>query len=180
MSDNYELMLWGWVAALVFLLLAVCWCWFSRRNNQRRTIYHYTKKSQIMTDREAELFRVLSAAMAEKYYVAPQVHLDALFDYHVQGQNWQAAFRHLNGKSVDFVLFSKDNMRTRCGIELDDATHGWPERKERDAEVERIFREAGLPLVRLRQIEQMTEQQIVDEIGRQVQAADLVVESERR
>ena len=41
-------------------------------------------------------------------------------------------------------------LRPTYAIELDDYTHNAPARRKRDAEVERIFEEANLPLVRFR------------------------------
>ncbi len=66
---------------------------------------------------------------------------------------------------MDFVLLRKDNFEVICAIELDDASHESLERKKRDEEVERIFREAKLPLVRLRGVNRMSKQEIVDKIA---------------
>ena len=77
------------------------------------------------------------------------MHLPTLIDNKVVGQNWRAAFRHINGKSVDFVLCDKAYISPKLAIELDDKTHERPERQERDVEVERILQEAGVPLLRL-------------------------------
>ena len=60
------------------------------------------------------------------------------------------AFRHINGKSVDFVLCDKETLRPAYAIELDDLTHEQSDRRKRDAEVERIFKEANLPSVRFK------------------------------
>lgn len=56
-------------------------------------------------------------------------------------------------------------MEVVCAIELDDASHEENERRIRDKEVERIFAEAKLPLVRFRDIRAMSRQEIVDKIA---------------
>ena len=76
------------------------------------------------------------------------MHLSALFDHKVKGQDWKFAFRHINGKSVDYVLCDRSTLTPVYAIELDDFTHSRSDRIERDSEVERIFRQAQLPLVR--------------------------------
>ena len=90
--------------------------------------------------------------VSERYLVFPQVHLSALLDHRVKSQDWRIAFRHINGKSVDFVLCEKITLQPVYALELDDFTHNRRDRTERDAEVERIFKEARLPLVRFKSL----------------------------
>lgn len=67
----------------------------------------------------------------------------------MRGQNWRAALAHINRKSVDFVLCDKAYLSPKLAIELDDKSHGVLDRQDRDREVERILREAHVPLLRL-------------------------------
>lgn len=66
---------------------------------------------------------------------------------------------------MDFVLLRKSDLSPICAIEIDDWSHKLDERKARDAEVERMFASVQLPLVRLKHIEYMTKQEIVDQIA---------------
>lgn len=111
--------------------------------------YDYKRKNFFLTRAEHECFDALVSAVGSDYLIFAQVHLPTLIDNKVVGQNWRAAFRHINGKSVDFVLCDKAYISPKLAIELDDKTHERPERQERDAEVERILKEAGVPLLRL-------------------------------
>ncbi len=115
----------------------------------RKTIYQYGTKKFFLTRAEHDCYDALVAAVGSGYYIFPQVHLPAIVDNKIVGQNWNAAFRHINGKSVDFVLCDKAYISPKLAIELDDKTHERPERKERDIEVERVLSEAGLPLLRI-------------------------------
>lgn len=110
--------------------------------------YHYMHKDFLVTRAEAEFFRVLLRAVPTGYAIYPQVHLSAIVEHKVKGQNWKAAFSHINGKSVDFVICDKVNFRPLVAIELDDRTHEQRSRQVRDREVERVLKEAKLPLVR--------------------------------
>ena len=134
----------------------------SNENNNRikKSQYKYYAKSYVMTSRENECFKILNEIFSSKWFVVPQVHLSALLDYRVKGQNWNAAFRHINGKSVDFVLIGKESYKVICAIELDDSTHSKPDRIERDVEIERMFKEAGIPLARISKFESMTKPEI--------------------
>lgn len=127
--------------------------------------YSYRLRNHIMTAYEERVFGVLCGIFDSKCYVIPQVHLSKLLDHKVKGQNWQGAFSHINGKSVDFVLLRKSDLSPICAIEIDDWSHKLDERKARDAEVERMFASVQLPLVRLKHIEYMTKQEIVDQIA---------------
>lgn len=134
----------------------------SNENNSqiKKSQYKYYAKSYVMTSRENECFKILNEIFSSKWFVVPQVHLSALLDYRVKGQNWNAAFRHINGKSVDFVLIGKESYKVICVIELDDSTHSKPDRIERDAEIERMFKEARIPLARISKFESMIKPEI--------------------
>lgn len=104
-----------------------------------------------MTQSERKFFEVLLVSVENQYHVFPQVHLDVILNNKVRnGQNWFGAFRHINEKSVDFVICDKAYIKPLLAIELDDRTHEREDRKERDGEVERILSEAGMPLLRFK------------------------------
>lgn len=86
--------------------------------------YQYKKKDFFLTRAEHECYDALVSAVGRNYYIFPQAHLSSIVDNKVVGQNWKAAFRHINGKSVDFVLCDKAYIAPRLAIELDDRTHG--------------------------------------------------------
>jgi len=111
--------------------------------------YRYEKKRFFMSRPEHECYDALMAAVGKDYYVFPQVHLSVILNHKIKGQNWYGALRHIDEKSIDFVLCDKNYIEPRLAIELDDHTHEREDRKERDGEVERILSRAGLPLMRL-------------------------------
>ena len=150
-----------WLVILVLLLLIKV---SSHRSHNRKVFknntYSYTAKQSLMTRVEDEFFLKLERAVSERYYVFPQVHLSSLLDHHVKGQDWSYAFRHINGKSVDYVLCSRETLLPTYAIELDDYSHEKSDRRKRDKEVERIFEEANLPLVRFKD-KNVSEQSII-------------------
>jgi hypothetical protein len=129
-----------------------------------KKVYHYRAKSSLMTNAENEFFNMLMDAIGARYFVFPQVHLSAILDHNVKGQNWKAAFRSINGKSVDYVICDKTSRKPLIAIELDDYTHNAEDRKQRDIEVERILGEARIHLLRFTNYKTISR----DEIRRQI------------
>ncbi len=130
----------------------------------RNNLYNYIAKESLMTKTETDFFIKLDRVVRDRYYVFPQVHLSAIFDHRVKGQEWKYAFSHINGKSVDYVLCDKPTLKPMYAIELDDYTHNDMKRRERDSEVERIFEAASLPLVRFRN-KDMSEDEIIQALA---------------
>lgn len=111
--------------------------------------YDYKRRNWFLTKAEHEFYKALVQAVGQDYIIFAQVHLPTLLDEKVVGQNWKAAFRHVSQKSVDFVLCDKAYISPRLAIELDDKSHDRPDRQDRDIEVERILKGAGMPLLRI-------------------------------
>ncbi len=122
--------------------------WFSRKFPIKG--YEYRKKMCIMTEAEMKCFGILFQAVEDKYYIFPQVHLSSFLDPLAFGRSRYGAFRHINGKSVDFVLCDKRELSPLLVIELDDRSHERQDRRSRDQEVERILKNAKIPILRLK------------------------------
>lgn len=121
---------------------------FNDEEKVSKSLYNYKKKDFLMSRAEHEFFDILVEVVGNQYYVFPQIHLSTILDNKVVGQNWRGAFRHIDEKSVDFVICDKAYIKPILAIELDDKTHEREDRKGRDGEVERILKESGLSLLR--------------------------------
>jgi len=137
----YIVLILGAFALLKFLL--------EKYLGEKKKEYTYRAKESFMTPAELEFFGILKSIVGEKYQIFAQVHLPTILDHKVVGQNWHGAFRHIDEKSIDFVLCDPVNLKPLLAIELDDRTHDEEPRQLRDKEVERIFGEAGLSLLRV-------------------------------
>jgi very-short-patch-repair endonuclease len=138
--------------AAIFLagVLAVGFLAGNARKRDRTPVeYRYKGKRFFLSPAEHKFYDALVAAVGHSFYVFAQVHLPTIVDSKVVGQNWRGAFRHIDEKSVDFVLCDKAYISPKLAIELDDASHRRVDRNLRDKEVERILKEAGVPLLRL-------------------------------
>ena len=144
-----KLFIFSGVVIVAVIVLVVARAVFEGSEGEEKKKYQYKRKNFFLSRAEHECFDALMGAVGNDYLIFAQVHLPTLIDNKVVGQNWRAAFRHINGKSVDFVLCDKAYISPKLAIELDDKTHERPERQERDVEVERILQEVGVPLLRL-------------------------------
>ena len=118
--------------------------------------YQYRRKDFVMTKAENDFFNSLTEILGDEYFVFPQMHLSTILDHKVKGQNWKAAFSYINQKSVDYVVCNRQHRRPILGIELDDWSHDGDARKQRDINVDYMFRESGIPLLRIRDVRGMT------------------------
>ncbi|MBI2004792.1 DUF2726 domain-containing protein [Patescibacteria group bacterium] len=140
------------ILAGILLFIAIAVALFSGKFeniNGEKAQYQYRRKNFFLTRAEHECYDAFVEAVGAEYRIFAQVHLPTLVDHTIRGQDWRAALAHINRKSVDFVLCDKAYLSPKLAIELDDKSHERPDRQERDREVERILREAGVPLLRL-------------------------------
>ncbi len=137
----YIVLILGAFALLKFFL--------EKYRGEKKKEYTYRAKESFMTPAELEFFGILKSLVGEKYQIFAQVHLPTILDHKIIGQNWHGAFRHIDEKSIDFVLCDPINLKPLLAIELDDKSHDEEPRQLRDKEVERIFEEAKLPLLRV-------------------------------
>ena len=128
---------------------------YAEDENAGKRPYAYAPKQFFMTRAENNFYQGLQKAVGEEYVIFAQVHLPTIVDEKMPGQNWKAARARINRKSVDFVLCDKEYLNPKLAIELDDASHERPERKERDVFVEEVLKMAKLPLLRIHYTENL-------------------------
>lgn len=123
--------------------------------------YFYSKKDAIMTPAETAFYKRLAQITAGKYVVFPQIHLSALLKNETKGRYWKAAFQRINRTSVDYVLADGESLQAVYAVELDDWSHDNAKRRARDAGVAQILADAKIPLVRFRNVNDMSDEDIV-------------------
>jgi very-short-patch-repair endonuclease len=128
--------------------------------------YHYGRRKYLMTRSENRFFKLLVESVGSQVNVFPQVRLSSLL-YRAKGierKYWHAALARINQKSVDYVLCDKFTGEILLVIELDDPTHDTSIRQKRDADVNEMLREAGMPFLRFRDVSGLTRESIATEI----------------
>ena len=130
------------------------------------TGFDYVSRNSVMTQNEINGFRVIDEALGKSYYVFPQIHLSSLLDSQVVDKKTKwSAHLHINRKSVDYVVCDRATLKPVCAIELDDRTHDWKSRIERDELVERILAEARMPLIRIKTISELDTELLIQNVS---------------
>ena len=131
------------------------------------TRVRYTR-AKLLTPGELEFFRVLDVAVRKKYSVFAQVRLANLVNIPDKYFLWKN-FNQLGAKCVDFVLYDKNTGSTLIVIELDDKSHERPERKTRDEFVNKVLKEAKIPILHLKYKYQYNIPEILNSIAEKIQ-----------
>ncbi len=130
------------VGAIAILVLA-----FSGLTAGSRVGY---RRGRFLSANEKIFLRTLDAALGRDYRAFAQVRLAEIANP-AESANVQLRRRALNAvmaKSVDFVICDVLTLDPVAVIEVDDRSHLLPERRDRDAFVNAVFAEIGLPLLR--------------------------------
>lgn len=109
----------------------------------------YVLRGELFSNAERSFYEVLLQAVGTKHCVFAKVRLADLLAVPKGTLAWQAHFNLLQSKHVDFIVCDVECLRPRVALELDDASHAVPERRQRDAFVDRALAGAGLPLIRV-------------------------------
>jgi len=151
-----------WIIIIIIAVVAVIVEAISKKepSQKDKPVYNYKRKDFLMSKAEHELFDVLVEVLGNEFYVFPQIHLSTILDENIVGQSYKAAFRHIDEKSVDYVICDKVYIKPLLAIERDDKTHDREDRIERDSEVERMLDGANFPLLRLRNYGNLSKEEI--------------------
>lgn len=140
------------LAGLAILFFLVVDIFLKKNKTQTEEVklqdYPYTAKWNFMTPSELKFFKMLEQVVEDKYYIVPQVNLSNLLYLAKWQQNYNSYRSKIDKKSIDFVLFTKDEYKFHLAVELDDPTHEREDRIQRDEFVNEAMKKAGLRLIR--------------------------------
>lgn len=114
----------------------------------------YKPRASIMTPTEIKYYEDLCDALDRANLdvsVWPQVNVSAIIEAKSDNSKEKArAFNRICRKSVDYVIANRETQETLVCIELDDYTHSWNSRQERDDFINTAFDDVGIPLFRIK------------------------------
>lgn len=128
------------------------------------TKYQYQRKKYFLTKAEKDFYDKLAASVGNECVIFAQVHLSSILDHEVNGQSWKGALSHIQRKSVDFLICDKKYLSPKIVIELDDYTHSWKHRQERDEIVNTLLQNSGIKILRISPQDAQNIEQITSEI----------------
>lgn len=114
-------------------------------SKQTPTAFPYKKKESILTAHEQQYFRQLEQQYGENNFIFCQVALDRVINTTDQ-KNFYTYWNKINKKSIDFVIVDKQTFQTIKLIELNDKTHSYHKRKQRDEFLVKLCESAGIDL----------------------------------
>lgn len=113
---------------------------------ERETIppFPYHTRRFVLSPRERAFYHMLKKAAGDRLVICPQVRLADIF-----ATSYHEAFGKIASRHVDFLLCYPSTFQPIAGVELDDASHGRPERIKQDEFKEQVFTAAKLRLIRV-------------------------------
>ena len=135
--------------AFLFLLVLISVFVIGVRRPVEVEKYPFRKNRYFLNDSEKKLFYALKEiAAARRLHVFARVRMEDLLWLPDSFEKYR--YRAMvKSRHIDFVLCEYQNIDPVLGIELDGPSHDLPERIERDAFVNDVFADAGLPLLHI-------------------------------
>lgn len=106
----------------------------------------YSLKTELLSAGEISFYHILKAIAGPSVTICPKVRLTDVFSVQ-SGKGWQSNWNRISQKHVDFLLCDAATMTLLMAVELDDKSHKRADREARDELVNRVFDDAGLPLL---------------------------------
>lgn len=116
------------------------------------TAFPYQSKISLCSPAERSFLGVIDQLLSDKYRVFLKVRLADLIEIPkgVSKSSRQSAFNRTSRKHVDFVVCDKNDLSILGIIELDDQSHKYAKRKERDNFLDNALNSAGIPIVHIK------------------------------
>ena len=109
----------------------------------------YLARGQLVTKSELKFYKSLSKAVQDDFQIFAMVRIADLLRVEKNNKHRRKWLNKILAKHIDFVLCDPGSLKPLVCIELDAVSHQRPERIERDKFVNRAFKSAQLPLLRI-------------------------------
>ncbi len=129
------------LVSIGFLLVVVILKTLLEKRSQKQL--PYKKKDSILTPHEQQYFRQLEQQYGTNHYIFCQVALDRIINTTDQ-KNFYTYWNKINKKTIDFVLVDRQTLQTVKLIELNDRTHNYKTRVDRDNFLKQVCETAGI------------------------------------
>lgn len=129
----------------------------------------YESRGTLLTTNEARFFHVLRRAVGDKYVICAKVRLGNVVT--CPADSWAAGYGPpISYKHVDFVLCDPkdDRLLIHLVIELTNPRYETGRTRQRDAFVDRILTECGIPVLRVRMGTSYNTEQVQQQIAERI------------
>lgn len=111
----------------------------------------YRRRDYLLTSAEKNFYLILKQVADQlNYVIFAKVRLEDLIwipKYTPNLLKWRG---YVRSRHIDFILCDNQQIRPLLAIELDDSSHMRWDRMDRDAKVDRILGDAGLPILHVK------------------------------
>lgn len=160
---------------LLFLVSVLAGVTTRRRYREAMERCRYRPRKHLMVGAERQCFQLLNELFGQKFYVIPGVSLDSLLSHKVGAQSRYEAYRFIENKTVDFVLCNKRTLRPICAVKIDDEKKYDENNPGSDPkDMEKFFRSAHIPFVRITKPQKLTRQRVIDDFSRVIYETSLL------
>lgn len=136
------------VVVLIFLAIILSAPEQKQEENKKIILDNYIKKDYVMTQTELKFYRELKKVTDKlELTIFPQVNMERLIS--VKDNN-KTDRNRIKSRTIDFCIVNNKNCKIVCCIELDDYTHNFKNRIERDNFVNDLFNTVGINLHRIK------------------------------
>lgn len=169
------------VAAVSFLIVSILAGITARRRRQEAMGHcRYRPKKSLMVGSERRCFQLLNDIFGQRFYIIPQVDVSALLNHKVGSQNRLEAYGFIENKTVDFVFCNKQTLRPVCAVKLDEGKPTDRSLGSDPKDMEKFFRSAHLPFVRITKPDKLDRQTIIEEFSRVVYETSILNDKRKK
>ncbi len=141
------------VGVVVVIAVAAFFLMVSRKtqggaDEEKLQGFPYEVKKHFLSPAELSFFHTLRTVVDNRAVICSKVRLGDVFWVILEDKSKLYSYRNkIDRKHVDFLLCDSSTMQPIMGVELDDKSHERPDRQDRDAFVDQVFKAANLPLL---------------------------------
>lgn len=162
------------IALGIFLIVSII-VGVSSERHRRDALdrFHYRPKKQLMTGSQKHCFQILNDIFGERFYIIPDVALSSLLSHKVGSQSRSEAYSFIENKTADFVFCNKRTLRPVCAVKIDDNSKEHSSGND-PKDMEKFFRSAHLPFVRITNPKKLNRDTIIEEFSRVIYETSLL------
>ena len=123
----------------------------------------YFLKSTVLTNYEKKLYHILAPFCSQNNLILLSKIRMADFVQAYQGRSFYHWFNRISSKHVDFLICQTTSFKPLLAVELDDYTHNYKNRQDRDNFVNSVYFSVGLPVLHITEI---NSEKIVSDISK--------------
>lgn len=145
-----------------------------RRYREAMDRCRYRPRKHLMVGVERQCFQLLNELFGQKFYIIPGVSLSALLSHKVGSGDRYSASLFIENKTVDFVLCNKRTLRPICAVKIDDGKYDENDPGSDPKDMEKFFKSAHIPFVRITNPQRLTRSRIIDDFSRVIYETSLL------